>query len=109
MKRSRVNPISAKRRERIAKRRLTMAIVEERDGWRCQAQRVWRHDCSGPLVGHEPRKRSAGGDETDPDCVLLVCNYVNQLVEQEPNWARSLGLSVHSWEGWRWSENWGAA
>lgn len=108
MNRSRVKPISDKRRDRISARRITMEIVRERDHC-CQGQRVWSHECRGNLVGHEPHKRSAGGDETDVDQVLLVCEFINAFVEDEPEWALSVGLSVHAWETWSWSQDWGAA
>ena len=52
------------------------------------------HACRGPLVGHEPLKRSAGGDACDPDEVMIVCSQLNSDIEDYPDLARVFGLSV---------------
>lgn len=104
-----INPRSTRKQSRADARREAIVVAYERDGFACQAQKVWRHECWGGLSPHEPHKRSAGSDDTDPDQILTVCWGVNTRIEDDPEWARSLGLSVHSWEDWRWSENWGVA
>jgi hypothetical protein len=47
---------------------------------------------------HERRKRSAGGSTIDPINLLSACNPCNGWVENEPDVARSIGVSVHPWE-----------
>lgn len=89
-------------------------VVEEakaRDGYRCQGLLVWPHECRGPLVGHEPLKRSQGGDALAVDEVLTVCAWINQLVEEEPAWALEVGLSVRRGVGerWSWTRDWTVA
>lgn len=104
--RTRVKPISAKKAGRKTARTKAVAIAARRDRYQCQAQHVWFHECWGGLSPHEPHKQSAGCDETDPDQILMVCWRVNCRIEDEPKWARGLGLSVHSWETWSHARDW---
>lgn len=106
MNRSPLRTMSAKRQATRAARRKAVADAADRDGHRCQAQLVWRHDCYGGLVGHEPHKRSAGGNELDADQILTVCSMVNSRIEDQPVWARDVGLSVHAWHDWSWTRDW---
>jgi hypothetical protein len=52
------------------------------------------HRCSGPLVGHEPLKRSAGGDPTNADEVMIVCATLNGEIEDFPDLALAFGLTI---------------
>lgn len=109
MKRSRLRPRSAKR---VAEQAERQGQLEERFGpreeWRCQFGRVVRFaqvvvpisvlPCHGEVNGHEVLKRSRGGSITDMDNVLLLCNYHNDLVEDEPTMAHALRLAPHHGE-----------
>ena len=106
MKRSRIKPISDKRRATLPARRECMEIVRARDKV-CQ---FWTHVCdssldhedwlvcwedrfcSGPLDGHEPRHRSQGGDPTNPDEVQLICRHHHDFVHNWPLLAKALNL-----------------
>jgi hypothetical protein len=53
------------------------------------------HVCRGGLVGHEPVKRSAGGDPLNPEEVVAVCEGFNSDVESDADLAkvaREVGL-----------------
>lgn len=99
-----IAPVSAKRRAEGPARRAAVAAAAERDGYTCQAAPLVASvdpknaDCWGPLVGHEPLKRSQGGNPNDVDDVLTVCVWHNQWVELEPALAKRVGLTVSPWE-----------
>ena len=57
------------------------------DGWNWPAPPCW-----GPLVGHEPLKRSHGADPCDPSQVVLLCVGHNSWVEDYPVARKLLGL-----------------
>jgi len=103
---SRLRSQSTKRRNRSQERRDAVLTAMARDGYTCQALHVLDHPCTGELVGHEPHKRSQGGDPYEVDEILTVCQWVNDWVEREPAKARELGLSVHGWCEWSWTEHW---
>lgn len=85
--------VSKKTSRRRSARALAVALALQRD-INCQGlMRVPGHRCYGPLVGHEPLKRSAGGDPCDPDEVMIVCAGLNAWIEDNPVQARAFGLS----------------
>lgn len=97
MKRTRLRPISEKRQAQNALRRELM--VERfglREEWKCSIAALG--SCYGPVNGHERVKRSQGGSITDMDNIILLCNFHNDYVEDNPTLARELGLSRHGWE-----------
>ncbi len=107
MRRTGIRSQSTRRRNRAQERRDVVLLAKARDGYTCQALYVWpEHPCTGELVGHEPHKRSQGGDQYEVDEVLTVCQWVNDWVEREPSTARSLGLSVHGWQTWSHEADW---
>lgn len=60
-------------------------LAAQRQGWKCAGLELLKdHQCIGPLVGHEPLKRSAGGDACDPDEVMVVCAWLNCDIEDRP-------------------------
>ena len=53
---------------------------------------------AGPVNGHEVLKRSRGGSITDMENVVLLCDWHNGWVEDNPREAHAMGLALHSWE-----------
>jgi len=98
MKRSRINPVSKKRRKKNALRKFAMLeVFGPREGWKC-AMRGRYLACFGDINGHELLKRSRGGSITDMSNVVLLCNAHNSWVEDYPELAHLIGLAKHSWE-----------
>lgn len=95
MKRTRLKPRSAKRVEQDERRRDVLMIVHVRDGFRCQAEKVWPEvTCGGRLDGHEPLPRSRGGDPLDPDQVISICRQHHDCIHSHPTLARERGLTL---------------
>lgn len=112
MKRSRLAPMSEKRREQIPARQACVAAVIKRDGgclfWRRfndsggEARDLLRlcppglqvSRCSYPWVldAHEPARRSHGADPTNPDECVCLCRYHHTYVHEHPAIGRLLGL-----------------
>ena len=106
MKRSKIKPMSDKRiREMSERRKMMAAKFGPRELWVCQfeefakvADPVWNapyfrpYPCMGSINGHELKKRSQGGSITDPENVVLLCNFHNDWVEDNPIDARAWGL-----------------
>lgn len=103
MRRSRLAPVSKRRRELMALRRVVVARVMERDGYRCQAQGLSESfgGCFGRLTAHEIVSRARSGRDanlTDPAGMLVLCAHHNDMCEDHPLLAWRLGLVRHSWE-----------
>ncbi len=98
MKRTRLKPMSDKRRAGIGDRRAIREAVFRRDG-RCVAWGRDRFDdrvppCSGdPFTAHHLRKASAGGGYSMTNLVTLCAGH-NTWVEDAPNLAHEHGLVV---------------
>ena len=107
MKRSRLKPMSDKRRKVNAKRKEALeAHFGPREGWRCwftaHPGLFVAGGCFGELAGHEILKRSRAGS-TDANLldmanIVILCQRHNSWVEDEPQLAHGLGLAKHSWE-----------
>jgi hypothetical protein len=102
MKRSRLRPVSKKRRAENVERK---ALMEEkfgpRENWRCafpQIDNGFGLGCFGDVNGHEVLKRSRGGSVTDMTIVVLACQYHNDWVEENPRQAHRMGLAAHAWD-----------
>jgi len=99
VKRSPINRVSSKRRRENAQRKAAMI---ERFGppetWHCSAPMFMDTHCYGEIHGHEILKRSRGGSITDMDNVVLLCDFHNGVVEDQPEAAHREGLARHSWE-----------
>ncbi len=50
----------------------------------------------GPLVGHEPQKRSRRGSIVDPANILMVCSPCNDWCERWTDAASEVGLLIPS-------------
>ena len=107
MKRSRPKPVSDKRRAVTELRKEQMDFVfGPRESWKCQfkwhlagfAINDFEFQCHGPVNGHEVVKRSQGGSITDMSNIVLLCNFHNGWVEDNPDKAHSMGLMRRSWE-----------
>jgi len=98
VKRSRINPVSAKRRATFEARRECVEIVLERDKvcqWNVRCAALGRdplHACWGPLDVHEPGHRSQGADPTDPEQCVAVCRGCHSFLHAHPLLAKELGL-----------------
>lgn len=104
MKRSRLRPVSEKRRaENVERQKLMLEKFGPREEWRCKlrddplAQGVLG-PCFGEVNGHEIVKRSRGGSIVDMEIVVLLCNAHNDAVEMHPKESARMGLAAHSWE-----------
>jgi hypothetical protein len=100
VKRTPINKVSKKRQRENAQRR--KVLIEKYglpDTWRCELGSIIGSACHGPIHGHELLKRSRGGSITNPDNIMLACDYHNGWVELYPSIAEQLHLSRHSWEG----------
>lgn len=96
MKRTRLNSISAKRRNVIKERREVVKQMFEDRGPVCELQTP---TCAGMAdAAHELVGRAQGGSLVDVRNMLLACNPCNGWVEDNPRMARLLGLKVPRWE-----------
>ena len=85
---------SAKQREQRTRRRLAADLIDQRGPW-CQAG---TERCTGRAVDmHEIRRRSQGGDPTDPTNVLLVCRACHDWIGAHPSAAVDRGLAAWGW------------
>jgi hypothetical protein len=104
MKRSRVKPMSDKRRAaNIERKRLMVETFGPENSWTCwfknkAPELALAGPCMGNIHGHEALKSSRGGSRLDMANVVLVCDYHNGWIETEPLLANRLGLAQHNWE-----------
>lgn len=102
MKRSRLSPMSKKRRASLAERERVRLEVFQRDGF-CM---FWAHtqgmttaemaklpSCAGPLTPHHLLKASAGGPYTAAN-LLTLCSRHNVFVEEAPDLCWRMGLVI---------------
>lgn len=105
MKRTRLRPMSAHRREVNAERRIVVQYVFQRDGFMCQAAELGIGPCFGELTPHEVKSRTRAGrtdsNLLDPDGMMSLCAHHNTWCEDNPDAADALGLTMHSWESAR--------
>lgn len=103
MKRSRIKPISDRRRKLNVERHRRL---EEKYGpsefWECEIGPIIGTPCFGDVHGHEilSRERSGRRDENllDLGGIKLACNHHNGWVDLHDKEANALGLSKHAWE-----------
>lgn len=106
MKRSRLRPVSRKKRDTFAARTKVIIRVHERDitcrfEHHCTMLGYSALDtvCSGPLDVHEIIPRSVyPGAELDVDNCVLLCRRHHEFVGDHPDIAHILGLHGFSWE-----------
>ena len=101
---------SEKRQKLYVERR---ALVEEllSNRPRCEAcgprkgEEIYLLDCVGYLVYkenravdvHELKRRSQGGSILDPKNLITVCRDCHRWINDNPEWATHLGLSLPGW------------
>lgn len=93
MRRGRIRPMSKRRKDRLPFRAAAVELALDRDEHCRGLDLIPGHRCVGPLVGHEPLKRSQGGDFADPDDVMIVCWGLNGDIEDWPDLAKAFGLT----------------
>jgi hypothetical protein len=103
MKRTRLNPVSDKRREVNAKRKEAMlAHFGKSETWKCMGQDKFPHKCFGEINGHEILSRARSGQSDanllDMNGIITICNWLNSYIEDNPTWAHEMGFTKHSWE-----------
>lgn len=95
MKRSRIKPMSAKRRAELEQRPRIRAAVFLRDGYRCRLAGIdGAGRCFGDLTPHHVVKASQGG-AYDIGNLVSLCAQHNDRLEADADLARlamSLGL-----------------
>src|SRR4051812_46743665 len=78
LKRSKLSPVSKKRKKQQGQRAKCMKVVRARAGGKCEV-------CGGVGVdGHEKLMRSQGGSITDPANVILVCRDCHSQIHASP-------------------------
>lgn len=104
MKRSRLSPMSKKRRASLAERERVRLEVFERDGGCMFTTYAKGHElpdgagwCRGPLTPHHIRKASQGGAYT-PENLTTLCAFHNGWVEDFPDLAHRMGLVLRRGE-----------
>lgn len=96
MKRTRLKPMSAKRRKTNATRRANM-VAAFGETPACAAQlagcKGWASDA------HEVKSRARGGSITDPTNVKPLCRPCHTYITEHPAWAEANGWALPSWGG----------
>lgn len=92
MKRSRLRPVSLKRRRLMRERRRIVALLLETQP-SCQICDMYasRHI-------HEVKSRARGGSITDLPNLMAVCPSCHRFIHANPEWAESRGFLRHSWD-----------
>ena len=93
MRRSRLNPISKKRRSQLAERKQVREFVLARDNGCVGAQLVTWVSCAGPIDVHEVVRRSQ--DSTawlNPDLCVSICRSHHDYCHANPGVAYQIGL-----------------
>ncbi len=85
---------SAKGKDRSRARQRAMRVVRKRAGNKCEVPGLYGIRCRGILDGHEPLNRSAGGDETTPATIVLICRAHHYYSHAHPNAARKAGMKL---------------
>lgn len=103
LKRSSLKPMSDKRRAvNVQRKEAMLAHFGKRELWKCQGQDRFPHKCFGEINGHEILSRARSGQSDanllDMSGIILVCNWLNSYIEDNPKWAHEMGFTKHSWE-----------
>jgi len=94
VKRSRINPVSAKRAKlNPIRASFRKRILEERMA--CEAR--IRGCTMMPTDVHEIKTRARGGSIIDEHNVLALCRSCHVFITENPGWAVETGFVVHSW------------
>lgn len=95
LRRTRLSPISARRRADLPRRAQVRDDVHARDGG-CLLEHYGIGPCGGRLELHELRKASQGDDTYTFDNGVSLCTVHNQWVEDNPTLAHLLGLVIRA-------------
>ena len=104
MKRTRLNPVSKKRRDQNVERAKILEAAWGPRPWVCvfkfrpEWKKIFGGECFGEVNGHELVKSVHGGSRVDISNIRPVCNYHNGAIEDYPKVAHELGLMKHFWE-----------
>lgn len=99
MRRTRVRPVSDRRRAERPARHDVVEAAGRRDGWRCRARELVGGPCAGPLDPHEIIPRSAwAADYLELDNIVTVCRRHHDWIGDNPTAAHDAGLHRFSWE-----------
>jgi len=98
-----IKQVSDKRKTINQQRKEAMlAHFGKRETWKCQGQEVFPHKCFGSINGHEITSRARAGrtdaNLLDMSGIILLCDWLNGWLEDNPKQAHELGLTKHSWE-----------
>lgn len=99
-RKTRLQPMSERRKSEVLRRREVVEQVRRRDGNRCQAAGLVRSViCCGPLDPHEiiPRSSWRAG-YLEPDNVVIVCRAHHDWIGDNPLEAEAVGLHGWSWQ-----------
>jgi hypothetical protein len=97
VKRSRINPVSKKRKALTSERNQTRMAVFSRSS-RCEAN--VEPICSYHATDvHEIKTRARGGSITDVNNCLALCRNCHRFITDNPAWALEHGYVVHAWAG----------
>ena len=93
MTRTKLRPVSAKRRKIMPARKDCRETVFRRAGGKCEIRRPGV--CTGACEQvHEVTARSQGGSITDPENCRGTCAPCHEWVTQNMNAARTMGLAT---------------
>lgn len=94
MKRTRIRPVSAKRRRANAERRRVIERLVAERGGRCE----WFGCPSEAHDAHELKSRARSGSITSPDNIVLICRWHHNWITEHPAEALRMGWLVSSWD-----------
>ena len=94
MKRSRLKPVSAKRKSQTRARRQLIDAVMERDKHSCQARLP---ECSFHATDvHELKTRARGGSIFEMSNCIALCRSCHSWITEHPAWASEHGFMLHA-------------
>jgi hypothetical protein len=94
MARTRLQPVSAKRRDQRDEYSDAVAAAFLRDRWVCHAELLVREvECGGRIDPHHVHPTGQGGPRCDSDNIVACCRRHHSWIHQtDPERARELGL-----------------
>jgi len=103
VKRTPLRKVSSRKSKELRLEKLTREIVLERSNYKCEACLVRGLPQQAATDKHERIMRSMGGNPTDPENCLAVCNGCHRWLHDNPTDATKLGLlkSNNQPFGWR--------
>jgi len=96
-RKTRLNPVSKKRRGLTKARQDTRRIVLDRDMNRCQAQLMVAGCTFHATDVHEIKSRARGGSIVDVNNCISLCRSCHSWLTTHPAMAERFGFSVPAW------------